>query len=104
MSLNRLTGVAVVSLVLAAGFVGAAYWSGQQTEQWYKNAIVEASKYSELEITPVRYERGLFSSEAVTRYRWMASPETTADAANLTFATREEIYHCVLYTSPSPRD
>lgn len=93
MSLNRLTGVAVVSLVLAAGFVGAAYWSGQQTEQWYKNAIVEASKYSELEITPVRYERGLFSSEAVTRYRWMASPETTADAANLTFATREQIYH-----------
>lgn len=93
MSLNKLVGVAAVGLALAGGFAGAAYWSGQKTEQWYKNALAEASKYSELEIAPIRYERGLFSSEAVTRYRLAVGSETIADGADLAFSTREHIYH-----------
>lgn len=91
--MNKLVGIAAVSVALAAGFVGATYWSGQQTEQWYKQSLAEASKYSELEIVPVRYERGFFSSEAVTRYRLALGPKTGSDAADLTFATREHIYH-----------
>ena len=60
--MKKLIGVIAVALVLAAGFTGAAYWSGQKAERWYKETVVEASKHPNLKITTTRYERGVFSS------------------------------------------
>ncbi|MCB1823321.1 MAG: DUF945 family protein, partial [Candidatus Competibacteraceae bacterium] len=38
--MKKLLGIIVVVLILAvAGFVGAAYWSGQQAERWYQDAL-----------------------------------------------------------------
>ena len=48
--MKKLIGVIAVALVLAAGFTGAAYWSGQKAERWYKETVVEASKHPNLKI------------------------------------------------------
>lgn len=90
---KKLIGVIVVVLVLAAGFVGAAYWSGQQAERWYKDALAEASKHPNVKITTLRYERGLFASKATTHYQLVLGESGGANPPDLSFSTREEIYH-----------
>ena len=90
--MKKLIGVIAVALVLAAGFTGAAYWSGQKAERWYKETVVEASKHPNLKITTTRYERGVFSSKASTRYQLVLEKEAP-EIPELSFSTREEIYH-----------
>ncbi|MBK8507151.1 MAG: DUF945 family protein [Candidatus Competibacteraceae bacterium] len=91
--MNKLIGAIVVLLVLALGFAGASYWSGQKAEQWYREAVAEASKHPNLKITTTRYERGVFSSKAVTRYQLMMDKNTELDMPELSVSTRDEIYH-----------
>ena len=90
---KKLIGVIVVVLVLAAGFVGAAYWSGQQAERWYRDALAEASKHPNVKMSSIRYERGLFSSKAATHYQLILGDSGGASLPDLSFSTREEIYH-----------
>lgn len=91
--MKKLIGVIVVVLLLAAGFVGAAYWSGQQAERWYKDALAEASKHPNVKMSSIRYERGLFSSKAATHYQLILGDSGGASLPDLSFSTREEIYH-----------
>lgn len=91
--MNKVIGIIVIILVIAAGFVGMAYWSGQQAERWYQEALVEASKYPDFKISSVRYERGIFSSQAATRYQLALPQEGAAELENIAFVTREDIYH-----------
>ncbi|HRD65089.1 MAG TPA: YdgA family protein [Candidatus Competibacter sp.] len=91
--MKKLIGVIVVVLVLAAGFVGAAYWSGQQAERWYKDALAEGSKHPNVKMNVVRYERGLFSSKATTRFQLVLGEGGDANMPDLSFSTREDIYH-----------
>lgn len=91
--MKKLIGVVVVVLVLAAGFVGAAYWSGQQAERWYKDALAEGSKHPNVKMSVVRYERGLFSSKATTRFQLVLGEGGDANMPDLSFSTREDIYH-----------
>lgn len=92
--MKKLIGVIMVVLVLAAGYVGAAYWSGLQAERWYKDALVEASKHPNIKITALRYERGLLVSKATTHYQLLVGEAGDATTMpDLSFSTREEIYH-----------
>ena len=92
--MKKLIGVVMVVLVLAAGYVGAAYWSGLQAERWYKDALVEASKHPNIKITALRYERGLLVSKATTHYQLLVGEAGDATTMpDLSFSTREEIYH-----------
>ncbi len=80
-------------VVLAAGFAGAAYWSGAQAERWYRQMLAENAKQSGMSMTAASYQRGLFSSKAVTRYQITLEESPTAEGPDWSFATREEIYH-----------
>ena len=92
--MNRLVGVAVTVLaVAAAGFTGAAYWSGLQTERWYREALAEGSKSPEVTLRLTRYERGLFSSQAVTRVQLVMPEGDDADVPDPSFSVRDEIFH-----------
>jgi uncharacterized protein YdgA (DUF945 family) len=90
---KKLIGVIVVVLVLAAGYVGAAYWSGQQAERWYKDVLAEGSKHPNVKMSSIRYERGLFSSKSATHYQLILGDSGGASLPDLSFSTREEIYH-----------
>lgn len=93
LNVKKLIGVIVVILALAAGFAGASYWSGQKAEQWYKEAVAEASKHPNLKITTTRYERGIFSSKAVTHYQLVMDKGTDLALPDFSVSTRDEIYH-----------
>lgn len=91
--MKKLIGVIVVVLALAAGYVGASYWSGQQVEKWYKDALAEASKHPNIKVTVQRYERGPFVSHAITRYQLTLGEAGGAALPDLSFSTKEDIYH-----------
>lgn len=88
-----------VTLLLAAGLTGAAYWSGQQAEHWYRQILAESARQSGLHITLTSYQRGWFSSTATTHYQnqsnttdhALAAPDT--ETTDLSFSTHETIYH-----------
>lgn len=84
--------IAILLIVTVVGFAGGAYWSGKQVERWYRETLAEASKHPNLSITTVRYDRGLFSSQAITRYQLVMEGES-GDIPELSFSTREHIYH-----------
>jgi len=92
--MKKLFGVIIAILVLAAaGVTGASYWSGLQAERWYEGALAEGSK-SNIKLSTVRYQRGLFSSHVVTRVD-VARPSEGSDPgdSDLSFAIRQDIYH-----------
>jgi uncharacterized protein YdgA (DUF945 family) len=90
--MKKLIGGIVIILVLAAGFVGAAYWSGVQAERWYQEAMAEGAKNPNVKLGTTRYERGLFSSQSLTRVQF-ALPEGESKEADPSFAIRQDIYH-----------
>lgn len=92
--MNKLAGGVVGVLVIAAaGATGAAYWSGIQAERWYQEALAEGSLGGNVQLSTVRYERGLFSSRIVTRVE-IAKPEGgDANAPDPSFSIRQEVYH-----------
>lgn len=90
--MKKLVGVIVVILVLAAGFVGAAYWSGIQAERWYQDALAEGAKNPNVKFSTARYDRGLFSSQSITRVQF-AMPEGEPKEADPSFSIRQDIYH-----------
>ncbi|MFZ4790645.1 MAG: YdgA family protein [Candidatus Competibacteraceae bacterium] len=92
--MNKLAGGAVVVVVLAAaGVTGAAYWSGMQAERWYEEALAEGAKNPNVKFSTVSYQRGLFSSQSVTRIQ-LAMPEgSDVQEANPSFSIRQDIYH-----------
>lgn len=91
--MNKLVGGAVVILVLAAGFTGAAHWSGMQAERWYQDMLVEGSKNPNIKFNTVRYERGLFTSHAVTRVQLIFPDSAELKEADLSFSIQQDIYH-----------
>jgi len=92
--MKKLVGVIVVILVLAAaGFVGAAYWSGARAERWYQEALAEGAKNANVKFTTVRYQRGLFSSQAVTRVQVILPEGSETKEADPSFSIRQDIYH-----------
>ncbi len=91
--MKKLIGLIVVILVLAAGFVGAAYWSGQQAERWYQEALAEGSKNPSIKPSTVRYERGLLSSQVVTRIQFVIPEGGDAGMPDPSFSIRQDIYH-----------
>jgi uncharacterized protein YdgA (DUF945 family) len=92
--MKKLVGVIVVILVLAAaGFVGAAYWSGARAEHWYREALAEGAKNANVKFTTVRYQRGLFSSQAVTRVQVTLPEGSETKEAEPSFSIRQDIYH-----------
>lgn len=91
--MKKLFGVIVVILVLAAaGFVGAAYWSGMQAERWYREALAEGAKNPNVKFSTTRYERGLFSSQSITRVQ-LVLPEGESKGIDPSFSIRQDIYH-----------
>ncbi|MDG4595197.1 MAG: YdgA family protein [Candidatus Contendobacter sp.] len=91
--MKKLVGVIVVILVLAAaGFVGAAYWSGMQAERWYREALAEGAKNPNVKFSTTRYERGLFSSQSITRVQFVLS-EGESKEIDPSFSIRQDIYH-----------
>ncbi len=86
-------GIVVILILAAAGFVGAAYWSGVQAERWYREALAEGAKNPGIQFTPVRYERGLFSSQSVTHVQFTPPEGDGSKEANLSFSIRQDIYH-----------
>lgn len=90
--MKKLVGGILAIMVLAAGLVGAAYWSGIQAEHWYREAMTEGAKNPNVKLSTVRYERGLFSSQAVTQVQ-LVSPEGESKEADPSFSIRQDIYH-----------
>ena len=90
--MKKLVGGILVIMGLAAGFVCAAYWSGIQAEHWYQEAMTEGAKNPNVKLSTVRYERGLFSSQAVTQVQF-ALPEGESQEADPSFSIRQDIYH-----------
>lgn len=92
--MKKLVGLIVVILILAiAGFVGAAYWSGVQAERWYQEALAEGAKNPNVKLTTARYERGLFSSQSVTRVQFVLPEGSEAPEMDPSFSIRQDIYH-----------
>ena len=91
--MKKLVGVIIVVLVLAAGFIGAAYWSGVQAERWYREALAEGAKNPNVKLTTARYERGLFSSQSVTRVQFVLPEGSEAPEMDPSFSIRQDIYH-----------
>ena len=92
--MKKLVGVIVIIVVLAAaGFVGAAYWSGVQAERWYREALAEGAKNPNIKFTTTRYERGLFSSQSVTRVQFVLPEGSETPDMDPSFSIRQEIYH-----------
>lgn len=66
--------VAAVPCLLGAGWLGAAWWTGQQTESLvrqqvdYANQILEKRQIQGLKQELVSYERGLLGAKAVVRF------------------------------------
>ncbi len=84
-------GIVGVAVIAAAGVTGAAYWSGLQAERWYEEGLAESAKNGNVKLSTVRYERGLFSSQIVTRVE-IARPEG-GDAPDPSFSIRQQVYH-----------
>lgn len=91
--MNKWAGVVVTVLLIAAGFVGAAYWSGQRAEHWYQESLAEASKNPNVKLHTVSYQRGWLSSQAVTRVEPLMPEASEIGMPNLAFAIRQAIYH-----------
>ncbi|MFZ1641362.1 MAG: YdgA family protein [Candidatus Contendobacter sp.] len=92
--MKKLVGVIVVILVLAAaGFVGASYWLGMQAERWYQESLAESVKNPNVKLTTLRYERGLLSSQSVTRVQFTLPEGGEAKEADPSFSIRQDIYH-----------
>jgi uncharacterized protein YdgA (DUF945 family) len=88
---KRVGGVVGVLVIAAAGVTGAAYWSGIQAERWYEEALAESAKSSNVKLSTVRYQRGLFSSHIITRVE-IPRPEGD-DAPDPSFSIRQQVYH-----------
>jgi uncharacterized protein YdgA (DUF945 family) len=95
MDMKKLVGIIVAILVLvAAGVTGAAYWSGLRAERWYEEALAEASRSGNVKLSTVRYQRGVFSSQVVTRVDIARPPEgSDSDTPDPSFSIRQDIYH-----------
>jgi uncharacterized protein YdgA (DUF945 family) len=91
--MNKLVGAVVIILVAAAGMTGAAYWSGMQAEHWYREALAEGSRNPNVKLDTVRYQRGLFSSQAVTRVRFVTPEGGDPNTPDPSFSIRQDIYH-----------
>lgn len=92
--MKKLIGVMVIVLVLAAaGMTGAAYWSGMQAERWYREALAEGSKNPNVKLDTVRYQRGLFSSQSVTRVQFAMPEGHEPNEPNPSFSIQQDIYH-----------
>lgn len=86
-------GIIAILVLAAAGVTGAAYWSGLQAERWYERALAEGSK-GNIKLSTVRYQRGLFSSQAVTRVDIARPPEgSDPNSPDPSFSIRQDIYH-----------
>ena len=91
--MKKLVGVVVILALAAAGFAGAAYWSGIQVERWYQDALTEGSKNPNVKFTTVNYERGLLSSHSVTRVQFTLPEGSASKQADPSFSIRQDIYH-----------
>lgn len=91
--MNKLVGAVVIILGVAAGFVGAMYWSGTQAERWYQEALAEGSKNPNVQFTTERYDRGLFSSQSVTRVQFAMPEGGETNETDPSFSIRQDIYH-----------
>ncbi len=92
--MKKLLGVITVVLVLAvAGFAGAAYWSGQQAERWYQDALAQSSNNPNIKLSTTRYRRGLFSSEIETRVQFALPADHDPNQPDPSFTIRQEVYH-----------
>ena len=90
--MNKLAGgIAGVLVIAAAGVTGAAYWSGIKAERWYTEALAESARSGDVKLSTVRYERGLFSSQIVTRVE-ISRPEG-GDVPDPSFSIRQQVYH-----------
>ncbi|MDG4552677.1 MAG: YdgA family protein [Candidatus Competibacter sp.] len=92
--MKKSLGIIVVVLVLAvAGFAGAAYWSGQQAERWYQDALAQGSNNPNVKLSTARYQRGLFSSQIETRVQFVLPENHDPDQPDPSFTIRQEVYH-----------
>ena len=92
--MKKLLGIIVVVLVLAvAGFAGAAYWSGQQAERWYQDALAQGSNNPNVKLSTARYQRGLFSSQIETRVQFVLPENHDPNQPDPSFTIRQEVYH-----------
>lgn len=88
---------AVVLIVLVGGWLGTAYWAGVQAERLYQNALQQNLQDTDLKVTPQDYQRGLLSSEAVSRVTVEGTqPDPTPADGSLTFSLKHNIYHGLL--------
>ncbi|MDQ5910029.1 MAG: hypothetical protein QG599_2124 [Pseudomonadota bacterium] len=88
--MNKLAGGVIgVVIVAAAGMTGAMYWSGLQAERWYEEALAEGSKGGNVKLSTVRYQRGVFSSQIMTR----VDIPPTESGADSSFSIRQTVYH-----------
>lgn len=86
-------GIVIILALAAAGFVGAAYWSGAQTERWYQDALAESAKNPNVKFNTTRYERGLFSSHSVTQVQFIMPEGGKPGEPDPSFSIRQDIYH-----------
>lgn len=87
-------GIVVIVALAAVGFSGAAYWSGTQAERWYRDTLqAGASSSPNVRFATLRYERGWFSSQAVTRIQLDRPGGSELREADPSFSIRQDIYH-----------
>jgi uncharacterized protein YdgA (DUF945 family) len=61
-----LTGALLVLIILTAAYGFAGYWVGTQAQKQYDLLLSQASSKNSFSVTTKNYERGIFSSKAVT--------------------------------------
>ncbi|PIE82735.1 MAG: hypothetical protein CSA09_05440 [Candidatus Contendobacter odensis] len=95
--MSKLAGtVALIVILAGVGFASTSYWAGMQAEHRYQEDLAKLSKnseLSELKISTARYERGIFSSRAVTRVESAQLENEDGSTTNPSFSILQEIYH-----------
>ena len=87
------SGIVIILVLAAAGFTGAAYWSGIQAQRWYEEALAQGAKNPNIKFSTVSYHRGLFSSQSVTRIQFVMPEGSPSTGADPSFSIRQDIYH-----------
>ena len=76
-------------LVLGLAYVGASYWVGENARKFHDQGIARINASKGLKASVVSYERGLFSSRAVTKLTFVLPRQ----GRSISFGVVDTVYH-----------
>lgn len=92
--MKKLVSILAILLLLIAGlWGGAAYWFGVKAEQHYHTLLQQASEFQYLRFVSESYNRGFFQSQARTVMEIILPPDSTGETQPLKFTLVQDVTH-----------